>query len=241
MSGSQSVSSSNPLVNVALSLGGPSTISGSSANQSAVVVPGPLNVRRRHPLILPRLPGNHTPRAQNQVRVKQVNFNVRVINPDDKRESQVYVLRDVSERVVCDPKSLTEELRTQFGGDIVSDKLEFPIGYVKGGTKVWIRTESYVQDVWNFVHYGENVSLWCHGVHIASASKKHSSESGSDSDESLSRKPKKKKRKKKVSVLDAKNNRVEEVVTNLRQKHGTQYTTIQYRLWAEMLDVGTHK
>jgi len=42
-------------------------------------------------------------------------------------------------------------------------------------------------------------------------------------------------------VLDAKNNRVEEVVTNLRQKHGTRYTTVQYRLWAEMVDVGTHK
>jgi len=54
-------------------------------------------------------------------------------------------------------------------------------------------------------------------------------------------KPKNKKRRKRVSVLDAKNNRVEEVVTNLRQKHGTRYTTVQYRLWAEMVDVGTHK
>jgi len=93
---------------------------------------------------------------------------------------------------------------------------------------VWIRNESDVQDVWNLVRCGDNVPLWCHGVHVPSKSK-------------TVMKPKNKKRRKRVSVLDAKNDRVEEVVTNLRQKHGTRYTTVQYRLWAEMVDVGTHK
>ena len=27
----------------------------------------------------------------------------------------------------------------------------------------------------------------------------------------------------------------------LREKHGDHYTTIQYRLWAEMVDIGTHR
>lgn len=44
-----------------------------------------------------------------------------------------------------------------------------------------------------------------------------------------------------MSLLDEKNNRIEEIVLSLREKHGDKYNTIQYRLWAEMIDVGTHK
>ena len=54
----------------------------------------------------------------------------------------------------------------------MSDKLDFHVGYTKGGTKVWIRTESDVQDVWTFVRCGDSVSLWCHGAHFPSTSKK---------------------------------------------------------------------
>ena len=170
-----------------------------------------------------------------------VKLNVKVINPEKKSQSETYVLRNISCHKISTPDGLKEEILTQFGSDMVSNKLDFPVGYMKGGTKVWIRTESDVQDVWSFVRCGDSVSLWCHGVHIPAASKKrHFSESGSESDDSFAKKPKKKK-KKRVSKLDEKNNRVEEVVTNLREKHGTQYTTIQYRLWAEMVDVGTHK
>ena len=75
----------------------------------------------------------------------------------------------------------------------MSDKLDFPIGYVKGGTKVWIRNESDVQDVCNLYvvvtmfHYGTMVFM------VPSASKKHhSSESSGDSDDSSTKKPKKK-------------------------------------------------
>ena len=31
------------------------------------------------------------------------------------------------------------------------------------------------------------------------------------------------------------------LVTTLKTKHGNQFTTVQYRLWAEMLDVGTYR
>ena len=36
-------------------------------------------------------------------------------------------------------------------------------------------------------------------------------------------------------------NRVEELVTKLRQKHGSRYNTIQYRIWAEIADIGSHE
>ena len=83
---------------------------------------------------------------------------------------------------------------------------------------------------------GDTISLWCNGSHRSTVS--------SDSEEEehcghLS-KPKRKKRGR-VSALNEKNERVEKIVTELRAKHGNQYTSIQYRLWAEMVDVGTHK
>ena len=37
------------------------------------------------------------------------------------------------------------------------------------------------------------------------------------------------------------NNRVEDIVCTLREKHGHHYTTIQYHLWTEMVDIGTHR
>ena len=71
----------------------------------------------------------------------------------------------------------------------------------------------------------------------------------SDSDDDLgahkilvSNNPKSKKPKKslKSAAIEEKQESVEKVKTQLRGKHGTSYTPIQYTLWAEMIDVGTH-
>ena len=101
-----------------------------------------------------------------------------------------------------------------------------------------------VQDVWSFVRSNESVSLWCHGVSTSAAKGKRrkdfSSESDSDSDDSKYKKRCKKKKRKK-SAFEEKVNRVEELVTKLRQKHGCRYNTIQYRIWAEVADVGSHE
>ena len=35
--------------------------------------------------------------------------------------------------------------------------------------------------------------------------------------------------------------RVEKLSSSLQEKHGDKFIKIQYRLWAEMVDVGTHK
>ena len=115
---------------------------------------------------------------------------------------------------------------------------------MRGGNKVWIRTATDVQDVWSFVHDCESVSLWCHGVPTSASKSKRqkefSSESDSDSDDSKYRKRRKKKKRKR-SAFEEKVNRVEELVTKLRQKHGSRYNTIQYRIWAEVADVGSHE
>ena len=174
---------------------------------------------------------------------KPMTLNVKVINPDKRSESQTFVLRSVSSGVST-PTQLKEEILKQFGSELVPDNLDFPVGYMKGGSKVWIRTASDVSDVWGFVRSNESVSLWCHGVSsCASKSKRRkdfSSDSDTDSDDPKDKK-KRKKKKRKISAFEEKTNRIEELVTKLRQKHGSQYNTIQYRIWAEVADVGNHE
>ena len=95
----------------------------------------------------------------------------------------------------------------------MSKDLDFPVGYVKGGTKVWIRTASDIQDVWRFVQSGSNVLLWCNGVEPPRRAQ--SSSEDESVDDYISKKPKRKK-KRRLSALDIKNNRVEDVVASLR-------------------------
>ena len=95
---------------------------------------------------------------------KQVNLNVRVINPDKKKDCEVYVLREITESVVSTPQSLIEELQRQFGTQLVPTAHHFPVGYMKGSTKASIRTPADVADVWTHLNRGDQIALWCEGV-----------------------------------------------------------------------------
>ena len=61
------------------------------------------------PVIIRPIPQTNAPAE------KQVNLNVRVINPDKKKECEVYVLREITESVASTPQRLIEELQRQFG------------------------------------------------------------------------------------------------------------------------------
>ena len=132
---------------------------------------------------------------------KQVNLNVRVINPDKKKECEVYVLREITERVVSTPQRLIEELQRQFGPQLVPTAHHFPVGYMKGSTKVSIRSPADVADIWTHLNKGDQIVLWCEGVRRKTS---HLAElSGSESDEEMSKKRKRSK-KRKLSALDEK-------------------------------------
>jgi len=47
--------------------------------------------------------------------------------------------------------------------------------------------------------------------------------------------------KKKLSALEEKSNQVERQINTLKQRHGDGYNSIRYHLWAEILDIGTHR
>ena len=134
---------------------------------------------------------------------KKINFNVKVINSPKIKDCPVYVLRNVDETTLTTHRKLIEEIQKQFGSAMIPDTHHLPVGYFKGSTKITIRTDADVADIWMRVKKGEQITLWCQGNHPSDVS--------SDSDDELI--PPRKKRKgtkKKLSALEEKANRVEQ-------------------------------
>jgi hypothetical protein len=63
--------------------------------------------------------------------------------------------------------------------------------------------------------------------------------SSSDSEEEVLNPRKRKKQA--VSALERKNERIEDIVRRLQGQHKDRFSKVQYRLWAEMVDVGTYR
>ena len=78
------------------------------------------------------------------------------------------------------------------------------------------------------------MNLWCNRV-----VKGNDETSENESDQEEESRPRSKK--KKLSALEKKNERVETLVEKLRKKHSGKFTTLQLRLWAEVVDGGTWK
>ena len=142
-------------------------------------------------------------------------------------------LRNVDETSLTTHRKLIEEIQNQFGSVLIPETHQLPVGYFKGTTKITIRTDADVADIWTCVRNNEQIALWCQGNHLSDVS--------SDSDDELPPKKKRKADKKKLSALEEKANQVEQIIHTLREKHGNQLNTIQYCLWVEMVDIGTHR
>ena len=73
--------------------------------------------------------------------VKSFNVNVKLINPDKKSMYATYVLREVGSFNISTPLQLRQQILKQFGDKLVSSKLDFPVGYMKAGSKLWIHSD----------------------------------------------------------------------------------------------------
>ena len=143
---------------------------------------------------------------------------------------------------------LRNEILNQLGPKIVSETHPFDVGYLKGTTRVCMHSEDDLIEIWHKIGRGEACALWCDGVVEGKSSSKRpvttvsqTWDSSSESDAEDSSKSTRRKKKKKLSALEEKNARIEEFIVQLKDKHKDSFNRIQYRLWAEMLDVGTHK
>ena len=146
------------------------------------------------------------------------------------------------------PLELKREIWKQFGSDLVSPELDFAVGYMKGNSKMSIISPVDIQDVWTSVDKGDSTNLWCEKVRVSKRKANDDSGSNSDSDDGdggtsvyKSKKKKRKKKKRKLSFMEEKNDRIESIISSLREKHGDKFSMIQYRMWSELIDNGKHK
>ena len=165
---------------------------------------------------------------------------IRVINPDKRSEYKTYTLRNLTGHSFADLGKLKGEITSQLGEKVSSDP-DFSVGYYKGQTRFWIRDDADVKYVGTIFNQGNACTLWCDAASLVPQKRKQRRESADSSDEQSDSESKGKSKKKKMSAMEERKEHVEEVKSELREKHGASYTPLQYTLWAEMVAVGTHK
>ena len=166
-----------------------------------------------------------------------VSINVKVLSPTGKRNDyKTYVLRDVSLEAIKDVKSLKELILEQFGSSIVSETLKFDLGFYQGNKRIWIRTPEDLSELLHLLR-NKGVTLWCDGVHLGKRTAPDDDSSDSEDEPPIGSKQ---SRKKKKSSFDLRLEQVDNLVDDLREIHGTKFSTIQYRVWAETIVGGSH-
>ena len=160
-----------------------------------------------------------------------VSASVKIICPDEKRtDHKTFMMRDVNVEEVKPMVLFRKELHTQFGSKLIDIDNEFDFGYYKGTKRLWIRNDSDLEELIKLLQT-KSLTLWCEGQR-----KKRKQPESSDSDEEYHRVKKKKKSKSEERV-----DKIDDIIDDLREKHGISYTNLQYRVWAETINGGRHK
>ena len=170
-----------------------------------------------------------------------VSVSVKIIGRNEKRsEHKTFMLRDIDVNKIDNIRSLKQQILDQFGSEFVDKDLEFSVGYFKGTTRIWVRTQSDLSELLRIIQSKSTTLLWCDGVDQQKRKKRSQlpgSEGSSDSDNDQYGQTAKKRRK---TASEDKENRVDDTLNKLREKHGTNWSTIQYRVWAETIVGGRH-
>lgn len=155
---------------------------------------------------------------------KRFTYCLKIFNPDKRSQFSVEKLRRSGR--FKSPKELRECLLEEYGNLICANNDDFQVGFTKGkrgGGKVWITDVEDLNQLYS-VH-GEDVEiiLWCEGQSLTSSKRRKDVQDGS--------KPKRQ------AIQDE----VNDIFIELQEKHGSEYTPAQCRLWANMIQLGTHK
>lgn len=167
---------------------------------------------------------------------RTLDIPIKVINPSRKRDSKSYMLQGIEVEQMGTLNSLREIILDQLGKHVVSFKLEFDVGYFVASQICFTASDDIRSELIRLNSKGK--VLWCEGLSDRSS---HSPVISLDSDSGENEHaPKRPRTKEKVSVLESKAQRVDSLANELTEKHGDKYNKIQYKLWAEALDVKRH-
>ena len=164
---------------------------------------------------------------------------------------KLFTLRHVDARKMLSCEEVKRVIRSQLKEDIVLG--DFDVGFLSGNNVITIRSAADLNEFWSDFRAGKKVMLWCDGLREAhttnspstSASDKrkrghnHSAQQ-LDSDEEnyqLSKQPAPKR--KRVSA-EEREDRVQSTIDKLKEKHGPEFTPMQFRIWSEMIVGGIH-
>ena len=147
---------------------------------------------------------------------------------------QAFTLCNIDTSRVLSCNDLKSVIWTQLQHYIISDN--FDVGYVQGTCVVRVRSKEDLVEMWTALSKpNSKITLWCDGlkdiVPKPRANHKCKQEDNSDNKDDSSRKKQQPSRKEEE---------VPELVEGLKEKHGSTFTQIQYRIWGEMIAGGLH-
>ena len=157
---------------------------------------------------------------------RRVTYTLKILNPVKKSKYSVHKIR--REHQFKDLEEIRDCIRSECGDHVPEDE-EFGIGYYKGrgSAKIWIKDEEDVASMYSDHSNSSEISLWCDGI--------------DDTQGIGSKRRAPINREERPSKRQAIREEVDELFTQLQEKHGSEYTAAQLRLWANMLQVGTHR
>lgn len=159
---------------------------------------------------------------------------LKAVSKSGKKASRSFALRNLNPACVNTCYDLKALIRAQLTGDITSK--DFDIGYCQGSSVVGLRSTEDLNEVWGKL---STTSLWCDGLRFddSSSSKNRKRKCGSDSEEDDGQYC---KRKKKPKPGREREEEVQQIVDDLQEKHGSNFTIMQLRIWAEMIAGKVH-
>ena len=184
-------------------------------------------------LLVHSLPPHPTPPADTHSDSRrQYTYSLKIINP--KKKSQFLVEKFRRLGTFSSPREVRLSILTECEG-LVPDNTEFDFGYFKGGrgsAKVWIKSEEDLKSMYETYVNEKEISLWCLGSE---------KEDGATSVSNTNKRKLPNADDRQGSKRQAIRDEVEDIFTSLKEKHGSTYNAAQLRLWANMLQIGTHR
>ena len=145
------------------------------------------------------------------------------------KEPKTFTLRDIRSEALTSYAAVKCLIKAQLSQDITKE--DFNIGYLQGNTVVSIRSKADLDELWEGLRRRANTTLWCDGMSGEASQSTSLGRKWSAQDDEEAEKNKDKKKKKDD---ESKEEKVEESIRTLQDKHGKEFTPMQYRIWAEM-------
>lgn len=157
---------------------------------------------------------------------------------------KMFTLRNINTGIVS-RDDVKRAIKSQLQGDIVAG--EFDVGIVSGGNVISIRSEADVKEFWADIRMGRKAVLWCDGLKekptestTSVKCKKRKGTSGvevdvNESDEDTSQTVKRPAVKKRKTAQEEREERVQNTIEELKEKHGASFTPMQVQIWAKWL------